>query len=86
MIESRCGVLCSACIYRESTGCVGCVTMAKPFWGECLVKTCCEGKGLSHCGECSSFPCDVLTGYAYEKEHGDDGKRIAQCACWKEGK
>ena len=53
MIESRCGILCSQCSYREQTGCKGCVNIEKPFWGEgCPVKSCCEAKG-EHCGQCS---------------------------------
>jgi hypothetical protein len=31
MIESRCGINCSKCEYRESTGCMGCVNIDKPF-------------------------------------------------------
>ncbi|GFI04920.1 hypothetical protein AALA79_00835 [Lachnospiraceae bacterium 64-25] len=34
MIESRCGILCSECFYREQVGCKGCVNVQKPFWGE----------------------------------------------------
>ena len=43
--ESRCGLLCSQCSFRESMGCKGCVQIDKPFWGEsCPVKGCCEGR------------------------------------------
>jgi len=82
MIESRCGIVCSACTYRESTGCTGCASIAKPFWGDCPVKTCCEQKSLSHCGLCGDFPCETLSSFSYDKEHGDDGKRIEQCRKW----
>lgn len=83
MIESRCGIMCSECGYKEQTGCKGCVQMDKPFWGEsCPVKSCCEGKSLEHCGLCDTFPCDILNQFAYDKEQGDDGKRIAQCKKW----
>ncbi len=83
MIESRCGILCSACTYRESKGCPGCTVMDKPFWGEdCPIKTCCEGKGLTFCGQCELFPCDVLFQYSYDAEHGDGGLRIEQCRRW----
>ncbi|MBS7527952.1 DUF3795 domain-containing protein [Fusibacter paucivorans] len=83
MIESRCGLLCSECSYREPMNCSGCTVMTKPFWGNaCAVKTCCEGKNLNHCGECSAFPCELLHQFAYDKEQGDDGKRIEQCKCW----
>lgn len=33
MMESRCGILCSECAYREQMGCAGCVQIQKPFWG-----------------------------------------------------
>lgn len=83
MVESRCGALCSACSYRESMNCKGCVNIAKPFWGDaCPVKSCCENKKLTHCGECKEFPCSLLIEYAYDKEHGDNGMRIEQCRCW----
>ena len=52
MPESRCGLLCSQCSYREQMNCPGCVHMSKPFWGDsCPVKSCCDGKGNEHCGE-----------------------------------
>lgn len=33
MIESRCGLLCSACGYREQMGCKGCCTYGQAFLG-----------------------------------------------------
>ena len=85
MIESRCGILCSECEYKEQTGCKGCLNIDKPFWGEgkgCPVKDCCESKGLLHCGRCTAFPCELLNSFAFDKEQGDDGKRIEQCRLW----
>ncbi len=83
MIESRCGILCSECDYREQMNCVGCVHMEKPFWGDnCPVKSCCEAKELEHCGKCVDFPCELLQNFSYDKEQGDDGKRIVQCSEW----
>lgn len=85
MFESRCGILCSECSYREQMGCKGCVSIDKPFWGEsCLLKSCCEDKSHGHCGECNDFPCDLLNQFAYDKEQGDDGKRIGQCRAWRD--
>ena len=84
MVESRCGILCSECEYKEKMGCQGCINIEKPFWGElCPVKKCCEEKEFLHCGMCSEFPCELLIQYAYDEEQGDDGKRIVQCRCWK---
>ena len=34
MVESRCGLLCSDCSFREAMGCKGCVHMGKPFWAD----------------------------------------------------
>lgn len=84
MVESRCGLLCSGCEYRESMGCMGCVAIEKPFWGECPVKGCCEGRGLPHCGMCGDFPCEQLKGFAYDPQQGDGGARIVQCGKWRE--
>lgn len=84
MVESRCGILCSKCEYREKMGCQGCVAIHKPFWGDsCPVKDCCESRGHDHCGHCSNFPCKLLNDFAYDKEQGDNGKRIEVCRSWK---
>ena len=84
MLKSRCGLLCSECEYREKMGCAGCVNIEQPFWGDCSVKSCCEGRNHEHCGHCSEIPCDVLTAFAYDKEQGDDGVRIKNCQTWAE--
>ncbi|MDR0465742.1 MAG: DUF3795 domain-containing protein, partial [Deltaproteobacteria bacterium] len=45
MVESRCGILCGECEYREKMNCKGCIAIAKPFWGDaCPVKSWCEEK------------------------------------------
>lgn len=83
MMESRCGLLCGQCSFREQANCSGCVQIRKPFWGEsCPVKNCCEGKKHGHCGECAEFPCAVLHQFAYDEKQGDNGRRIEQCRCW----
>lgn len=85
MAESRCGILCGECAYREETHCMGCISIDKPFWGDrCPVKSCCEEKQLQHCGECPQFPCPLLNQFAYDEKQGDDGKRIQQCRIWLE--
>ena len=84
MIESRCGLKCSECSYKEKTNCAGCIIITEPFWADhCPVKTCCEGKYLQNCGECKDFPCDILNSFSFDKEQGDNGKRIEQCRKWK---
>lgn len=83
MIQSRCGILCDECGYKEEVGCKGCVNIDKPFWGEsCEVQACCGDKKLEHCGGCGQFPCTTLHGFAYDEEQGDNGKRIEQCRKW----
>ncbi len=83
-IESRCGLLCSQCAYREQMNCAGCVHIEKPFWGDsCPLKSCCEAKSHKHCGSCEKFPCELLKQFAYDEKQGDDGKRIDQCRNWK---
>jgi len=82
MVESRCGILCTQCEYLEKCG-GGCTNITKPFWGDsCPVKDCCEGRGHEHCGQCPKFPCDLLNEFAYDKEQGDNGKRIETCRMW----
>lgn len=83
MIESRCGIKCSECDYKEKMNCPGCVTMDQPFWAEsCPVKNCCEGKSLDNCGYCSDFPCELLSRFAYDEDQGDNGKRLETCKTW----
>ena len=56
-VQSRCGLLCSWCEYREPCGCGGCVeTKGNPFHGECPVAVCCQDKGYEHCGQCEALP------------------------------
>lgn len=83
MIQSRCGILCSECVYREQIDCKGCAQIEKTFWGDrCPVKSCCEEKKQEHCGECHNFACELLHTMAYDKEQDDNGKRIEQCRMW----
>ena len=85
MIDSRCGLHCTGCEYKESCGCGGCIeTNGEPFHGECPVAVCCQNKGFVHCGECPEIPCALLTQYSCDPEHGDtpQGARIEQCKQW----
>lgn len=54
------------------------------FHGECPVAICCQNKGIIHCGECPDIPCELLTQYSCDPEHGDtpQGARIKQCKRW----
>lgn len=83
MIESRCGVLCSECKYRETMNCAGCIAIKKPFWDkQCPIKNCCESKKLENCGFCHKFPCKSLHEFAYDPLEGHEGTRIEQCQDW----
>ncbi len=85
MIDSRCGLHCTGCEYKDSCGCGGCIeTNGHPFHGECPVAVCCQKKGIVHCGECGDIPCELLTQYSCDPEHGDtpQGARIEQCKKW----
>ncbi|MBP3442417.1 MAG: DUF3795 domain-containing protein [Clostridia bacterium] len=86
MIESRCGILCSACEFVEKCGCGTCiVTNGNPFYGECRLAKCCQERNCLHCGECSEFPCELLKSFSNDPENGDNpkGARIEQCKIWK---
>ena len=86
IIDTRCGLHCISCEYKETCGCGGCIeTNGHPFHGECPVAVCCQSKGFVHCGECPDIPCELLTQYSCDPEHGDTprGARIEQCKKWK---
>ena len=84
LIESYCGLKCSQCNYKVECGCEGCIASGgKPFWcsshGECEIAACASNKKVRFCGECESFPCEILTRYSFDKEQGDNGARIEHC-------
>lgn len=86
MIDSRCGLHCTGCGFKDSHGCGGCIeTKGHPFHDACPIAICCQNKGLTHCGECEMIPCEKLYGYSYlDPEHGDkpQGKRVDVCRRW----
>lgn len=88
MIDTRCGLRCQTCEYKDPFHCKGCIeTNGHPFHGECPVAICCQEKGYLHCGECPDIPCEQLKQYSCDKEHGDTpcGARIEQCRRWARG-
>ena len=88
MIDTRCGLNCAECGYREKMNCGGCIaTMGQPFHGICPVAQCCQEKELVHCGQCGEFPCELLKQYSCDPEHGDNppGARIEVCRRWAKG-
>lgn len=85
MIESRCGLKCSECSYREAMNCQGCTQTAKPFWApSCPIKSCCNDQKHEHCGQCAKFSCDLLKQFAFDEKQGDNGERIEQCKRWSQ--
>lgn len=85
-VQSRCGLTCNGCSYREPCNCGGCIeTNGRPFHGECPVAVCCQEKGYDHCGECPDMPCEQLKLYTCDPEHGDhpEGARIELLKRWK---
>ena len=79
IISTYCGLVCETCDWREKCNCSGCVlTKGNPFHGNCPVAQCCIQKEHAHCGECASFPCELLTQYSCDPVHGDipPGARI----------
>ena len=85
--DSRCGLSCTACTYREPFACGGCIeTEGHPFHGECPVAHCCQARGFAHCGECPDLPCALLSDYSCDPQHGDNppGERIRVCRMWND--
>jgi general stress protein 26 len=87
-VQSRCGLLCKWCKYKEPMNCPGCIALnGKASWSDdyCDVSKCCIDKGYAHCGECPDMPCENLKGLSYgNDEHNDkpEGARIEACKAW----
>lgn len=80
VIDSYCGLKCFDCEYRASHNCGGCIASSgNPFHGKCEIVECAKSKKKRFCGECEKFPCDIITRYSNDPEHGDDGARIDRC-------
>ena len=76
-IESYCGIECSSCELKESSCCGTCVkTKGVTFYQKdgavCPIAQCAISKNRRFCGECAEFPCELLTRFAFDKEHGDN--------------
>lgn len=71
---SLCGLYCGGCKnYKENMNCMGCRN-EKELVTDCPTRACCISKGLIHCGECKTFPCDEL------KNFYNDGARHHELA------
>ncbi len=57
MIDSRCGLHCTTCTYKEPCGCGGCIeTNGHPFHGACPVALCCQKKAFTTAENVPSCP------------------------------
>ena len=89
LITTYCGLDCTGCQWKEPCSCGGCVsTKGFPFHCNeepCPVALCNRNKGTLFCGLCDEFPCQLLTDYSFDKEHGDHpgGARIEACRTLK---
>ena len=74
--QSRCGLLCESCAFKEPYNCGGCIkTLGHPFHGECPIAVCAQEKGYIHCGQCPDMPCEKLYEYSCgDSEHCDKPK------------
>ncbi len=85
LVTTYCGLDCNNCAWKEPCQCNGCVaTKGFPFHCKeeaCPVAACAINKGILFCGMCEEFPCQLLTDYSSDKEHGDTppGARIEKC-------
>ncbi len=87
MYQSRCGKDCTRCEMKIEDLCAGCFELEEGNWaGDCEIKICCEGKELEHCGNCPTFPCDMLRNTAFDPDEGDDGERLVNLKRWAEEK
>ena len=85
LVTTYCGLDCTNCAWKEPCQCNGCVaTKGFPCHCKeeaCPVAACAINKGILFCGLCEDFPCQRLTDYSCDKEHGDTppGARIENC-------
>ena len=80
LIDSYCGMDSSKCGYVKAQLCDGCTAKkGNPAIENCEIVACATTRNKRFCGECEDFPCEKLERYAYDKEHGDNGKRIECC-------
>ncbi len=89
LLTAYCGLDCGHCEWKEPCHCGGCVaTKGMPFHAvdePCPVAACAMEKHVPFCGACAEFPCQLLTGFSHDPEHGDNppGARIENCRCLK---
>ncbi|MCK4498485.1 DUF3795 domain-containing protein [Candidatus Bathyarchaeota archaeon] len=59
-----CGTHCGVCEFytkKKIPHCSGCASEnGHPFWGECKLFACAKKHSVSHCGDCTDFPCELF--------------------------
>ncbi|HEX2954765.1 MAG TPA: DUF3795 domain-containing protein, partial [Bacillota bacterium] len=86
VIDTYCGLSCAECDMKEKNQCNGCIaTEGHPFHGGCEIAECVKKKNLQFCGECEHLPCEIISRYSNDEEHGDHpkGARIERCKSLK---
>ncbi len=79
-VQSRCGLLCNFCSFKELHNCVGCIeTNGHPFHGKCRLASCCQDKGYTHCGECESLPDSCQVTHDNKKGKSCGGCKTTSC-------
>ncbi len=64
---SYCGIYCGTCKnFKQNADCQGCRS-EEELLSDCPSRKCTIARGLTHCGECKEFPCDMM------KEFYNDG-------------
>ena len=91
MLISCCGNRCDEC-ERYPGECPGCAAIGgKAEWCAsldvevCPFVTCAAETGVSHCGECEEFPCEVLSSMGVDQGF-DPTIKIEQCRKWAQEK
>ena len=60
---SYCGIYCGDCKnYKQNLNCAGCRDETELI-SDCPTRVCAAERGYFHCGECDTFPCEMLNNW-----------------------
>ncbi len=72
-INSYCGINCKECKnYLKNVNCRGC-KKEEVLIEDCPTKKCCIEKNIIHCGECLTFPCEMMKSFYDSTEFRKNG-------------
>jgi hypothetical protein len=75
---SYCGIDCGKCKnFMQNANCAGCRNETE-LVSDCPNRTCAIERDLLHCGECESYPCDMLVEFYEGTELRKQGQRNMQ--------